>query len=78
MKTQNIPDISYLDMLPEENRLEAIEWISNQPEHDVDHQPDRLGRWEIRIALGGFANFYRIYDRITKETKELEVDVSTW
>ena len=65
-------------MLPEENRLEAIEWISNQPEADGDDQPDRLARWEIRITLGGLANFYRIYDRITKETKELKVDVSTW
>ena len=78
MKTQNIPDISYFDMLPEDNRLEAIEWISNQPETESDKSVDRLSRWEIRIVLGGLANFYVIYDRATKEMKELEQDVSTW
>jgi hypothetical protein len=76
--TTNIPDISYLDMLPEENRLEALEWISNQPEHDVDHQPDRLSRWEIRIVLGGMKNFYVVNDRVTKQIKELKVDVSNY
>jgi hypothetical protein len=76
MKTKNIPDISYFDMLPEGNRLEAMEWISNQPEHDVDHQPDRLGRWEIRIVLGGMANFYVVNDRVTKQIKELKFDIS--
>ena len=78
MKTQNIPDISYFNMLPEKNRLEALEWISNQPETESDQSVDRLSRWEIRIVLGGLANFYLIHDRATKEIKELEVDVSTW
>jgi hypothetical protein len=39
---------------------------------------DPISRWEIRISLGGLADFYRIYDKATKEIKELEVNEENW
>jgi hypothetical protein len=62
-------------MVPQENRQEALDWISNQPEALVDDQPDRLSRWEIRIVLGGFDNLYIIHDRATKQTKVLKPNI---
>jgi hypothetical protein len=76
--TTNIPDISYLDVLPEENRIEALEWISQQPEAEVDDQVDRLSRWEIRISFCGFDNIYHIHDRATKQTKTLTPNTDNW
>ena len=76
--TTNIPDISYLDVIPEENRIEALEWISQQPEAEVDDQVDRLSRWEIRISLGGLDNIYHIHDRVTKQNKTLKPNINNW
>ncbi len=67
-----------LDMLPEENRQEALDWMASQPPAHIDDTVDPISRWEIRISLGGLANFYRIYDKITKEIKQLEVNEENW
>jgi hypothetical protein len=44
----------------------------------IDETVDPISRWEIRISLGGLADFYRIYDKATKEIKELEVNEENW
>jgi len=78
MSNKPLPPIERLDMLPEENRQEALDWMANQPPAYIDDTVDPMSRWEIRISLGGLANFYRIYDKITKETKQLEVNEDNW
>ena len=65
-------------MLPEENKQEALDWMANQPPASIDETVDPISRWEIRISLGGLADFYRIYDKATKEIKELEVNIDNW
>ena len=76
--SKRLPPIQRLDMLPEENRQEALDWMANQPPARIDETVDPLSRWEIRISLGGLADFYRIYDKATKEIKELEVNEENW
>jgi hypothetical protein len=76
--SKKLPPIQSLDMLPEENRQEALDWMASQPPAHIDDTVDPISRWEIRISLGGLANFYRIYDKITKEIKELEVNEENW
>jgi hypothetical protein len=76
--SKKLPPIQSLDMLPEENRQEALDWMASQPPAHIDDTVDPMSRWEIRISLGGLANFYRIYDKITKEIKELEVNEENW
>jgi hypothetical protein len=76
--SKKLPPIQSLDMLPEENRQEALDWMASQPPASIDDTVDPMSRWEIRISLGGLANFYRIYDKITKEIKELEVNEENW
>jgi hypothetical protein len=78
MSNKPLPPIERLDMLPEENRQEALDWMASQPPAHIDDTVDPMSRWEIRISLGGLANFYRIYDKITKEIKELEVNEENW
>jgi hypothetical protein len=78
MSNKPLPPIEMLDMLPEENRQEALDWMASQPPAHIDDTVDPISRWEIRISLGGLANFYRIYDKITKETKQLEVNEDNW
>jgi hypothetical protein len=78
MSNKPLPPIERLDMLPEENRQEALDWMASQPPAHIDDTVDPISRWEIRISLGGLANFYRIYDKITKEIKELEVNEENW
>jgi hypothetical protein len=67
-----------LDMLPEENKQEALDWMENQPPASIDETVDPISRWEIRISLGGLADFYYIYDKATKEIKALEVNEENW
>lgn len=69
-----LPSIERLEMLPENNRYEALEWMANQPPADIDETVDPISRWEIRISLGGLVDFYRIYDKALKEIKELEIN----
>ncbi len=76
--SKKLPPIQSLDMLPEENRQEALDWMASQPPAHIDDTVDPISRWEIRISLGGLANFYRIYDKITKEIKQLEVNEENW
>jgi hypothetical protein len=76
--SKKLPPIQSLDMLPEENRQEALDWMASQPPASIDDTVDPMSRWEIRISLGGLANFYRIYDKITKEIKQLEVNEENW
>mgnify|MGYP000205087482 CR=1 FL=1 len=76
--SKKLPPIQSLDMLPEENRQEALDWMASQPPASIDDTVDPISRWEIRISLGGLANFYRIYDKITKEIKQLEVNEENW
>ena len=52
--------------------------MANQPSASIDETVDPMSRWEIRISLGGLADFYRIYDKATKEIKELEVNEDNW
>jgi hypothetical protein len=78
MSNKPLPPIEMLDMLPEENRQEALDWMASQPPAHIDDTVDPISRWEIRISLGGLANFYRIYDKITKEIKQLEVNEENW
>ena len=75
---KHLPSIERLEMLPEENRQEALDWMASQPSADIDETVDPISRWEIRISLGGFMDFYRIYDKATKEIKELKVDTENW
>ena len=75
---KNLPSIERLEMLPEDNRYEALEWMASQPSAEIDETVDAISRWEIRISLGGMADFYRIYDKATKETKELEPNIENW
>ena len=78
MNSKLLPSIERLDMLPEENRQEALDWMANQPPAHIDDTVDPLSRWEIRISLGGLGDFYRIYDKATKEIKESEVNEENW
>ena len=78
MSNKPLPPIERLDMLPEENRQEALDWMASQPPAHIDDTVDPISRWEIRISLGGLADFYRIYDKITKEIKQLEVNEENW
>jgi hypothetical protein len=78
MSNKPLPTIQSLDMLPEENKQEALDWMASQPPAHIDDTVDPMSRWEIRISLGGLANFYRIYDKATKEIKELEVNEENW
>jgi hypothetical protein len=76
--SKNLPPIERLEILPEENRQEALDWMASQPAASIDETVDPISRWEIRISLGGLADFYRIYDKATKEIKELEVNIDNW
>jgi len=78
MNSKLLPPIERLAMLPEENRQEALDWMASQPPARIDDTVDPISRWEIRISLGGLADFYRIYDKATKEIKELEVNEDNW
>lgn len=78
MNSKLLPPIERLAMLPEENRQEALDWMANQPSASIDETVDPMSRWEIRISLGGLGDFYRIYDKATKEIKELEVNEDNW
>jgi hypothetical protein len=78
MNSKLLPSIERLAMLPEENRQEALDWMASQPPERIDDTIDPMSRWEIRISLGGLADFYRIYDKATKEIKELEVNEDNW
>jgi hypothetical protein len=78
MNSKLLPPIERLAMLPEENRQEALDWMANQPSASIDETVDPISRWEIRISLGGLGDFYRIYDKGTKEIKELEVNEENW
>jgi hypothetical protein len=78
MSNKPLPPIERLAMLPEENRQEALDWMANQPTASIDETVDPMSRWEIRISLSGLADFYRIYDKATKEIKELEVNEDNW
>ena len=78
MKIALLPPIERLDMIPEENRHEALAWMASQPSADIDDTVDPISRWEIRISLGGFMDFYRIYDKATKQIKELEPNTEHW
>ena len=78
MSNKPLPPIERLDMLPEENRQEALDWMASQPPAHIDDTVDPISRWEIRISLGGLADFYRIYDKATKEIKQLEVNEENW
>lgn len=71
----NIPDIRMLDMLPEGNKQEALDWMAQQPPSHMDDCINRLNRWEVRIGLCGICNAYYIYDRVTKESRLLEQGV---
>ena len=73
-----LPSVEALTMLPEENRQEALEWMASQPPSKADENVDPISRWEIRIGLGGLANFYYVYDRETKQTKQLQVNIENW
>ena len=73
-----LPSIERLEILPEENRQEALDWMASQPPAEIDETSDPISRWEIRISLGGMADFYRIYDKATKEIKLLSVDTDNW
>jgi hypothetical protein len=73
--TNNIPDIRVLEMLPEGNRQEALDWMAQQPPADIDDCINRLNRWEVRIGLCGIANTYYIYDRSTKQSQMLNPDL---
>jgi hypothetical protein len=75
---KNLPPIERLAMLPEDNRQEALDWMANQPSASIDETVDPMSRWEIRISLGGLADFYYIYDRSTKEKKMLESNEDNW
>jgi hypothetical protein len=70
--TSNIPDIRILDMLPEENKQEAIDWMAQQPPSHMDDCINRLNRWEVRIGLCGMQNTYYIHDRTFKTTQILK------
>lgn len=78
MKIKLLPSIERLDMIPEENRHEALAWMASQPSADIDDTVDPISRWEIRISLGGLADFYYIYDKATKEKKMLEANEENW
>jgi len=78
MNIKILPSIERLDMIPEENRHEALAWMASRPSADIDETADPISRWEIRISLGGFMDFYRIYDKATKEIKELEPNTENW
>ena len=52
--------------------------MANQPPARIDETVDPISRWEIRISLGGLADFYYIYDKATKEIKALEVNEENW
>lgn len=73
-----LPPIERLDMLPKENRQEALDWMASQPPASIDETVDPIRRWEIRISLGGMVHFYRIYDKATKEIKLLTVNTDNW
>jgi hypothetical protein len=75
---KKLPPIERLEILPEDNRQEALDWMASQPPASIDETIDPISRWEIRISLGGLADFYRIYDKATKEIKELEVNIDNW
>jgi hypothetical protein len=76
--SKRLPPIERLAMLPEENRQEALDWMANQPPENIDETIDPISRWEIRISLGGLADFYYIYDKSTKQIKVLEVNIENW
>jgi hypothetical protein len=78
MNSKLLPPIERLEMLPEENRQEALDWMASQPPAHIDDTVDPMSRWEIRISLGGLADFYYIYDRSTKEKKSLELNEDNW
>ena len=76
--SKNLPPIQRLSMLPEENRQEALDWMANQPPASIDETVDPMSRWQIQINLCGFADFYYIYDKATKEIKSLESNEENW
>jgi hypothetical protein len=78
MSKRRIPPIERLAMLPEENKQEALDWMANQPPARIDETVDPISRWEIRIHLGGLADFYYIYDKATLEKKMLEASEENW
>lgn len=78
MKIELLPAIERLDPLSEENRHEALAWMASQPSADIDDTVDPISRWEIRISLSGFMDFYSIYDKATNQIKELEPDTENW
>jgi len=75
---KKLPPIERLAMLPEENRQEALDWMASQPPERIDETVDPISRWEIRISLGGLADFYYIYDKATGEKKMLESNEDDW
>jgi hypothetical protein len=78
MNSKLLPSIERLDMLPEENRQEALDWMASQPPASIDETVDPMSRWEVHISLSGVFDFYYIYDRSTKEKKMLESNEENW
>lgn len=52
--------------------------MASQPSADIDDTVDPISRWEIRISLSGFMDFYSIYDKATKEKKSLTINEENW
>lgn len=75
MNKNLLPSIDELTMvLGEENREtaeDAFYWMARQASENIDETIDPNERWEIQISIGKITAFYNLYDKSTKEKRQL-------
>ena len=75
--TQNIPRPNeFPSFIEEHQKAPLIEWMSKLPDADIDHCMNRQIRWIYEVQDTGLCYFVRVKDSITKESINLEPDMT--